>query len=789
MFLSWLVFPLVLLAVCHGCGLLLRQLSGVAVPGPLVPPLGLAVVILVGELATIGDSTAQLAAPVAVALAVAGLLAGREDGVLAGLDRWAAAAGGAVFAIYAAPIVLSGDPTFAGYVKLDDTATWLAITDRVVEHGRDIEGLAPSSYEATLSFNLTSGYPIGAFLPLGIGSQLVGRDPAWLFQPYVAMLAAMLAFSLYAIAGELVRSRALRAAVAAIAAQPALLFGYYLWGGVKELASAALLALLIPLLAAALDGWRAWRTALPAAVAAAAILAVLSFGGGGVWLLPALGLAAVLAIRRLGPARALRTAAVFAGLLAALSLPWLLTGGFVPRDAGALTDPRELGNLIEPLNVLQGVGIWPVGDFRLDSTDPALTGILIAVVAACALLAGAFVFGERARVTGLFCASLVAGAVVLIVVGSPWIDAKALATASPAVLFAGALGAALLIDRRRPIEGGIVLAAIAIGVLWSNALAYHEEWLAPYDRLAELEDVGERIDGEGPTLMTDYEPYGVRHFLRDADPEGASELRRRTVPLRTGAPLEKAEFADIDQFDLGGLLTYRTLVLRRSPLVSRPPLPFELTSEGDFYEIWQRGADAPAPVEHLPLGTTTAPLARPDCAEVRRLAALPGVAALAAATRPQPLAVELGTLRRPASWPADPTNPGVVYPAGSGSARGRFTLTSGGEAEVWIGGSFRGEVEVLIDGRSVGTARHVIDHTQQLTELGRARLTSGEHGLELRYSEGSPLRPGDGGDPFPLGPVVVAAGTAADDAIERVAVADAASLCDRRLDWIEALAG
>ena len=71
-----------------------------------------------------------------------------------------------MFAVYAAPIVLSGEPTFAGFIKLDDTATWLALTDRVMEHGRDLDGLAPSSYEATLRFNLGDGYPVGVFLPL-----------------------------------------------------------------------------------------------------------------------------------------------------------------------------------------------------------------------------------------------------------------------------------------------------------------------------------------------------------------------------------------------------------------------------------------------------------------------------------------------------------------------------------------------------------------------------------------------------------------------------------------------
>ena len=155
----------------------------------------------------------------------------------------------AVFAVYAAPIVLSGEATWAGYITLDDTSTWLAMTDRVLEHGRSLDGLAPSSYEAALDSYLDqSGYPVGAFLPLGVAGELLGTDIAWLFQPTIAFAAAMLALGLYALAGQLVRSRWLSAGAAFVAAQPALLFGYAMWSGIKEVTAAALVALAAALL-------------------------------------------------------------------------------------------------------------------------------------------------------------------------------------------------------------------------------------------------------------------------------------------------------------------------------------------------------------------------------------------------------------------------------------------------------------------------------------------------------------------------------------------------------------
>ena len=52
-------------------------------------------------------------------------------------------------------------------------------------------GLAPSTYEAALSFYLNTGYPLGSFLPWGVGHSLVGQDLLWVFQPYEAFIAAM----------------------------------------------------------------------------------------------------------------------------------------------------------------------------------------------------------------------------------------------------------------------------------------------------------------------------------------------------------------------------------------------------------------------------------------------------------------------------------------------------------------------------------------------------------------------------------------------------------------------
>ena len=259
----WLLFPLLLGVLSLGCGLLLERAAGTRIPAALLLPAGFAALVVVGMFTTAFDSTAELTAPLVVALAVAGLALAWPWST-ARVDPWALAAGCAVFLAFGAPVLLSGDATFAGYIKLDDTASWLGITDQILEHGRNLDGLAPSTYEATLDYYLSQyGYPVGAFPPLGVGHVLLGTDTAWLFQPHLSYLAAMLALSLYWLVGRLVESARLAALAAFVAAQPALLYGYALWGGVKELAISATLALIVALAPAALREGVSIRALLP----------------------------------------------------------------------------------------------------------------------------------------------------------------------------------------------------------------------------------------------------------------------------------------------------------------------------------------------------------------------------------------------------------------------------------------------------------------------------------------------------------------------------------------------
>ena len=115
----------------------------------------------------------------------------------------------------------------------------------------------------------------------------------------------------------MIESSRLRALAVFVAAQPALLYGYLLWGGVKEAVSAALLALVAALTPAALRERARARGLLPLAMATAALMGVLGFVGA-VWIAPMLLPALVVGLRLRGFAF-VRATAAFAAFVAVLS--------------------------------------------------------------------------------------------------------------------------------------------------------------------------------------------------------------------------------------------------------------------------------------------------------------------------------------------------------------------------------------------------------------------------------------------------------------------------------------
>jgi hypothetical protein len=784
--------------VSGGLGLLVERLLRTRLETSLLVPTGFALLIGLTTLVTLKGWSAGLALPVVLVLAVAGLALGarRRGWPARRIGAWGAAAVLAVFCVGAAPVVLSGQATFAGYTHLDDISTFLALGSHVEEHGREVN-LPPSTAEAAIRTNLDIGYPVGSFVPLHVLAPLTGQDPAWLWQPYLTFMLAVMAAALWSLAAPLVRDLRLRSLAVFLAGQPALFYAYALQGGVKEIAMGALTATASALAACLIREPERVRLAVPLGAACVGVVCVL--GVGAVPYLGTLGASAIAAallwsgVRdRLSLSQLVQGASIAVVIAGLLALPLIsIAATNAPASSGLLENKQDIGNLFAALDWRQIFGIWPVGDYRLDvQENRGLVMLLILVVVAAAVLGAAAAIRRRAAGPLVFATCVVGAALGLSIIGSsPWVDAKGLAIGGPAVVLLAVLGACALLGTRARAVGAIVLTAIGVGVLWSNWRAYHDVRLAPKDRLAEFEQIADRFDGDGPTLLNEYEPYGARYFMRGLDTEAPAELRRRVVPLRRGSGLEKLEWAPIDEFQPSSTLEYRTIVLRRSPAESRPLPGYELEWSGEHYEVWQRPqTPTRAIVEQSMFGDRTVASVAAPCPEVRRLGrvARKNKGVLVAAERPAPVILDLSTAARPPGWTFVPGTPARLFPTEAGTARLPAQVGAAGEYDVWVQGSFARGLEVSIDGRRVGFVRDHPNFESLWNRFGRTTLAAGTHEVALRYP-GASLRPGSGDQPQRLGPVALVPRAPAARLTE-VAPERAAEFCGRSLDWVTVLA-
>jgi hypothetical protein len=147
--------------------------------------------------------------------------------------------------------------------------------------------------------------------------------------------------------------------------------------------------------------------------------------------------------------------------------------------------------------------------------------------------------------------------------------------------------------------------------------------------------------------------------------------------------------------------------------------------------------------------------------------------------------IALSRAQRPASWTGNPSDASVLYPNGTGVMELAASVPSTARYGVWVGGAFRGHLEVSIDGKTVDAKRHDLSHAGQWVPMGSALLQAGSHNVKLDYKEGG-LQPGSAGEAFPLGPFALAQESVSAP-VSYLPARRATTLCGKRLDWVEAL--
>jgi hypothetical protein len=474
-----------------------------------------------------------------------------------------------------------------------------------------------------------------------------------------------------------------------------------------------------------------------------------------------------------------------------LSLPTLAVSF---KLVGLATGPGllELGNLSRPVPMITAAGVWISGDYRYPQDAHRLPSEILAVVvlvlAACGL-----VYALRRRAWSVAWLG-VAGLVAVLYVAhryGPWIQFKSDALTAPISLLLAFAGVGALVKFRRTKVLAVTLAlVVTAGVLAGTALLYHDTTLAPYSRLHDLEYIGARFAGQGPTLTPDFED-DAEYYLRDDDQD--SMVNGPRLELRPGVNREAEPgniwSYDLDEYPLSFVESFRTIVMRRDPLASRPPSNYRLVYLSGYYEVWQR--DQPA----ARISTLVPVLDPPHARNVAVCASLAAEARKAGpgariAYMPQPSGyLQLDDSNMTLSGGFAPSG-GVIEASGAGRAVRRQRVPVAGRYDLFMEGSYGRPVNVMIDGKHVATAAYQVSYPAAWIQVGSVALSAGVHRIELvRGGVSLHAGNGDGVDPFnrTVGPLVLMPAGSSVPALRYTNLAALSRLC-RSNDpprWIE----
>lgn len=799
MIIVWVGLPLLLLLLCYGFGLAFTLITRKPLSFTLTTVIGFLLMAILGSLTTISTVTAPYTAIILGLISATGLAVSviwfRSHFRFEFLPPLA---GLITYFVFSLPTVAYGHPTWAGWIKLDDNSSFLAVTDRLMNVGRTVPAPIVSTFDRLLQTFFASetnghfSYPVGTFIPFGVVSKLTGVEKAWFYQPYLTLAAALVAMLFVLILKSRVTSRGLLVAMASLSAMASTLYSYVMWGGVKEIVIVIPLALFALTLFHALENKESREYYLYALIAFFGILVV---GGTAsiAYVAPIILIALLIKLWSKNRTFFYLTSGSTSVLVLVLVL--LLKAGNKSITHLFIPIIGDNGNLARSLNMGQLIGIWPSQDFRLEPVYKPLTFALIGIAFVFVLAGIYFSIVKGKWVIPALVASCLAVVTASYFWGGIWLTGKAIAVASPIFLLTASVGVYELWlevgqDSRAKFAEFNPRALIAVmailvgsGVFISDVYTYKNVWLAPFSQQDELSYIGKTFVGQGPALMTEYSVYGSRYFLRNLEAEAVSELRVHVIPTRDGNQVPKGYAADIDLFDPATIDYYNLLVLRKSPNASRPPLDYNLAWSGEHYEVWKKVPGINV-VATLPLGSIFYPGATPTCDAVTTfLAQRTKTEKIYTAIRSKDYVVDFTTGQLPANWSLLSTYTGGVHVAGAGAFNRNFTVDTTQNYNMWVAGSYPGRLKVLVDGRQVYSGDSVFEGNQFLTNpLGSVELSNGAHVLTVIYDTPKLMPGSDSVSEF--GPIYFSSQTAADVKVKQVSISRIPQLCTENLDWI-----
>lgn len=753
---AWVLFPLVLLVASLGCGLLVRRLAGGELPALLIVPVGFALVVVICSFATSYGWLTPGAAPIVVAVTIVGFaLEARARGVSLPRPRpgpwlWPVLAALVAFAAVGGPVFLTGAVGWTGYTRIVDIGFQMDLAQHLAEAGRVLPSNQSSSYNIVAAKLLGIGYPGGSQATLGVMAKLSRTNVAWCYQAFLAFTTAMGAIAIFSVLGRVTRSGPMRCLGAAIAIQPNILYGYALEAGIKELTTAALLLIVVAVLAEGLPGAGRRLGTIPLAVAASGAFAAFSLGIAP-WLGVLLAGAFVVSLIR-GPKRryVLESWVVFAAVALVISIPEVVNAKklfSVAKTAVGGVVELGLGNLAAPVSRWASAGVYLTGDYRYPLVHVTASHAFDVLVIALAI-AGVLAALLRRR-WGIVLIGLAAPVALYYFVqhSSAWIELKAFTvTAAFALMLAFAGAAALQASGRRSLSalGWLAALAVAAGVLYGNALIYHDTPLAPGARYHDLASIAKRYAKQGPALDPTFDEY-AEYFLRSesgstlVDP---ANLRLEVRPEVPAPPGGQSFDWDLNQLKQGYVQSFPLIIQPRNPSASRAPSNYDLVEQTRFFDVWRRDRPSSTVIAHFPLSSgpheRTPALCRVVTAQAR--AAGPGAQVAYAQTSTVAVVNPVeGT--HPDYWKL--LGPSTLAAYGAGSDQMKLTLPSPGRYSIWLQGSVGRPLAVYLDGKRLTSIGYEERYPSQFLLLSTQTLAAGAHTLRLVRGGGS-LHPGSG---------------------------------------------
>jgi hypothetical protein len=786
---AWILAPLLLIVISLALGALIRKRLG-SEPNPIfILASGFSLLIVIGAILTNFSFSARFTTPLILVLSIFSLVKNFSFIKNLGKNLFSFAVIKVAFIFAGLPVISTFKVSWPGWVQLDDTATFLAITNHIMNKGHSVPENLVSTYDRTLqvvlggsfygTYNADTNtsifsYPVGSLIPLGVTGQISRIDLAWIYFPYLAFGVALTAGLLFLITSKFFSNRWLAAAVAITTAHAATFYAYALWGGIKEVA-------LVPVLLLSLLVYQNLSRAnlLPILLVSATIYAI--GGKSGIGFIIA-ELALFLAFKYLKD----RINFKFKKFLIPTSLILLLLvllSGFISDLFNKYLIPEipDSGNLARPVNNLQIFGMWPSGDFRNDIYWQPFSYIGLALIISITAygLWRAFRSNETILVVGLL--TTLSIAIYSLIFSGVWLTGKAIAVASPFVLLVTFFGISQLISKYQKI-GSLLIAFTIFGVATSNYLAYRHTWIAPSEKVQELQTIGKKFKDEGPALLTEYAVFGARYFLRDLQAESASELRVNPILMRDGKELQKGFAADIDLFDNSAISPYKLLVLKHTGSASRPLFNYDLAYEGKYYDVWKQNNFGNTKIKSIPLGNNYFPSETPRCSTIKELTANAPGKIYAAERKPTSLS-SLSDGQLQPNWIADQGNPGAVIPVNGGYLQGIVEVDKTADYQWFIGGSYPGKLKIFLDQKLIFTGHTFFEGNKYLSNyLFTSEVTAGKHLLEIRYSK--PLLKVGAGANEAFGPIYLSSETAAQAKVISASQGEIEKLCNKNLDWI-----